>query len=62
MTLLGYTRNDIETMMDSVHMSKLYYLHHEGIQQNEESATVKGLLNTVDFFYGLLEEGYFDND
>jgi hypothetical protein len=62
MSLLGYTRNDIEIMMDAVHMSKLYYLHHEDIQQNEESTTVKGLLNTVDFFYGLLEEGYFDND
>ena len=58
--MLGYTKEDIEEMINSVHDSKLYIIHHEDIQSGEESSVRNGLLKTISFLQGLLTEGYID--
>jgi hypothetical protein len=58
--MLGYTKEDIHYMCNSIHDAKLYYLKGESLQQSDEPELVNGLLKAQDFLQGLFVEGYFD--
>ena len=58
--MLGYTKQDLEEMTNSIHDAKLYYLLRADLQQGDEDPMVDGLLKAQDFLQGLLAEGYFD--
>jgi len=58
--MLGYTAQDLDNMINSVHDAKLFYLRHPS-DLIDKQPLVDGLLQTVDFLQGLWAEGYFDN-
>ena len=59
--MLGYTKFDLDEMINSVHDAKLFYIkYHSDLL--DKSLLVNGLLKTNDFLQGLREEGYFDNE
>ena len=57
--MLGYEMADINEMINSVHDAKLYYIRTAS-NLVDQNPLVAGLLKTVDFLQGLLEEGHFD--
>ena len=58
--MLGYTKEDLDQMCNTVHDAKLFYiLNSDGIKVDEDPI-VDGLLKTQDFLQGLWAEGYFD--
>jgi hypothetical protein len=57
--MLGYTKTDLDEMINSVHDAKLFYLRTPS-DLMDKSLLNEGLLKTNDFLQGLLAEGYFD--
>jgi hypothetical protein len=57
--MLGYTKDDLDTMINSVHDAKLFYLRTPS-DLMDKSLLTEGLLKTNDFLQGLWAEGYFD--
>jgi hypothetical protein len=57
--MLGYTKDDLDTMINSVHDAKLFYLRTPS-DLMDKSILNEGLLKTNDFLQGLWAEGYFD--
>ena len=58
--MLGYTKSDLDEMINSVHDAKLFYLRTPS-DLMDKSLLTEGLLKTNDFLQGLWAEGYFDN-
>jgi len=58
--MLGYTKDDLDEMINSVHDAKLFYLRTPS-DLMDKSILTEGLLKTNDFLQGLWAEGYFDN-
>jgi hypothetical protein len=57
--MLGYTQEDLDRMINSVHDAKLFYLRHPSSLMDKEPLR-KDLEDTVSFLQGLWAEGYFD--
>jgi hypothetical protein len=57
--MLGYTKTDLDEMINSVHDAKLFYLRTPS-DLMDKSILNEGLLKTNDFLQGLWAEGYFD--
>jgi Holliday junction resolvase RusA-like endonuclease len=58
--MLGYTKEDLDNMINSVHDAKLFYMMNDEDEYVAKSPMVAGLLMTNDFLQGLWAEGYFD--
>ena len=59
--MLGYEKKDLDTMINSVHDAKLFYLRSPS-DLMDKTELVTDLEMTVSFLQGLWAEGYFDND
>ena len=59
--MLGYVKGDLDTMIDSVHDAKLFYLRSPS-DLVDKQPLIDGLEKTVSFLQGLWAEGYFDNE
>jgi hypothetical protein len=57
--MLGYTKTDLDEMINSVHDAKLFYIRTPS-DLMDKSLLTEGLLKTNDFLQGLWAEGYFD--
>jgi hypothetical protein len=57
--MLGYSKEDLDRMINAVHDSKLFYLRSPSDLVDKEPL-VKDLQDTVSFLQGLWAEGYFD--
>ena len=57
--MLGYTKDDLDEMINSVHDAKLFYIRTPS-DLMDKSLLTEGLLKTNDFLQGLWAEGYFD--
>ena len=57
--MLGYTKTDIDEMINAVHDAKLFYLRTPS-DLMDKSLLTNSLLKTNDFLQGLWAEGYFD--
>jgi hypothetical protein len=57
--MLGYTKDDLDTMINSIHDVKLFYLRSPSDLIDKKPIT-DGLLKSIDFLQGLCAEGYFD--
>jgi len=57
--MLGYTKDDLDTMINSIHDVKLFYLRSPSNIMDKQPIT-DGLLKSIDFLQGLWAEGYFD--
>jgi len=57
--MLGYVKGDLDTMIDSVHDAKLFYLRSPS-DLVDKQPLIDGLEKTVSFLQGLWAEGYFD--
>ena len=58
--MLGYTKEDLDRMINAVHDSKLFYLRTPSdLMDKTELRT--DLEMAVSFLQGLWAEGYFDN-
>ena len=60
--MLGYTKEDLDQMSNTVHDAKLFYILNSDVTKVDEDPIVDGLLKTQDFLQGLWAEGYFDNE
>ena len=60
--MLGYTKEDLDQMSNSVHDAKLFYILNSDVIKVDEDPIVDGLLKANDFLQGLWAEGYFDNE
>jgi hypothetical protein len=60
--MLGYTKEDLDQMCNTVHDAKLFYILNSDVTKVDEDPIVDGLLKTQDFLQGLWAEGYFDNE
>jgi hypothetical protein len=60
--MLGYTKEDLDQMSNSVHDAKLFYILNSDVIKVDEDPIVDGLLKAQDFLQGLWAEGYFDNE
>lgn len=60
--MLGYTKEDLDQMSNSVHDAKLFYILNSDVIKVDEDPIVEGLLKAQDFLQGLWAEGYFDNE
>jgi hypothetical protein len=58
--MLGYTKTDLDEMINSVHDAKLFYIRNSDVEQVDQDPLVEGLLKANDFLQGLWAEGYFD--
>ena len=58
--MLGYTKEDLDQMSNSVHDAKLFYILNSDVIKVDEDPIVEWLLKTNDFLQGLWAEGYFD--
>lgn len=59
--MLGYSKTDLDEMINSVHDAKLFYILKSDVEQVDQDPLVEGLLKANDFLQGLWAEGYFDN-
>jgi hypothetical protein len=59
--MLGYTKEDLDQMINAVHDAKLFYILNSGVDYVDKDLLVDALLKTNDFLQGLWAEGYFDN-
>ena len=57
--MLGYTKEDLDRMINAVHDAKLFYLRTPS-DLIDKQPLIKDLEDTVSFFQGLWAEGYFD--
>jgi hypothetical protein len=57
--MLGYTKTDLDRMINAVHDAKLFYLRTPSDLMDKEPL-VKDLQDAVSFMQGLWAEGYFD--
>ena len=57
--MLGYTKKDLDRMINAVHDAKLFYLRSPSDLIDKEPL-VKDLQDAVSFMQGLWAEGYFD--
>jgi hypothetical protein len=60
--MLGYTKEDLDQMANSIHDAKLFYILNSDVIKVDEDPIVDGLLKAHDFLQGLWAEGYFDNE
>jgi hypothetical protein len=58
--MLGYSKTDLDEMINSVHDAKLFYIRNSDVEQVDQDPLIEGLLKTNDFLQGLWAEGYFD--
>ena len=58
--MLGYSKEDLDRMINAVHDSKLFYLRTPSLLMDKEPL-IHDLRDTVSFLQGLRAEGYFDN-
>jgi hypothetical protein len=58
--MLGYTKEDLDQMSNSIHDAKLFYILNSDVIKVDEDPIVDGLLKANDFLQGLWAEGYFD--
>ena len=58
--MLGYSKTDLDEMINSVHDAKLFYILKSDVEQVDQDPLVEGLLKANDFLQGLWAEGYFD--
>jgi len=58
--MLGYTKEDIDHMSNSIHDAKLFYITKSDVVYVDKDPIVDGLLKAQDFLQGLWAEGYFD--
>jgi hypothetical protein len=58
--MLGYSKTDLDEMINSVHDAKLFYIRNSDVEQVDQDPLVEGLLKANDFLQGLWAEGYFD--
>jgi len=57
--MLGYDKKDLDTMINSVHDAKLFYLRSPS-DLMDKTELRNNLEMTVSFLQGLWAEGYFD--
>lgn len=57
--MLGYTSNDLNTMMNAVAEAKSFYIKYPSNLMNK-AGLVNDLSMAEDFLAGLWAEGYFD--
>ena len=58
--MLGYSKTDLDEMINSVHDAKLFYIRNSDVEQVDQDSLIEGLLKTNDFLQDLWAEGYFD--
>ena len=58
--MLGYTKEDLDRMINAVHDSKLFYLRTPSDLMDKTELRAD-LEMAVSFLQGLWAEGYFDN-
>jgi hypothetical protein len=58
--MLGYTKEDLDQMSNSIHDAKLFYITKSDVVYVDKDPVVDGLLKAQDFLQGLWAEGYFD--
>ena len=58
--MLGYSKTDLDEMINSVHDAKLFYILNSGVDYVDKDLLIDALLKTNDFLQGLWAEGYFD--
>jgi hypothetical protein len=58
--MLGYSKTDLDEMINSVHDAKLFYIRNSDVEQVDKDPLIEGLLKANDFLQGLWAEGYFD--
>jgi len=58
--MLGYTKEDLYQMTNSIHDAKLFYITNSDVTYVDKDFMVEGLLKANDFLQGLWAEGYFD--
>ena len=58
--MLGYDKDDLDEMSNSIHDAKLFYIRNSPVISVHEDPMVAGLLKAQDFLQGLWAEGYFD--
>lgn len=58
--MLGYTVDDLDEMINSVHDAKLFYIRNSNVTYVDKDPMVEGLLKSISFMQGLWAEGYFD--
>ena len=59
--MLGYTKDDLDRMVNAVHDAKLFYIINSPATYVDKELLVNDLLMAKDFLDGLWAEGYFDN-
>jgi hypothetical protein len=57
--MLGYSKEDLDRMINAVHDAKLFYLRTPS-DLIDKQPLIKDLEDAVGFFQGLWAEGYFD--
>jgi len=57
--MLGYSKEDLDRMVNAVHDVKLFYIQYPS-DLMDKSKLVNDLQDTVSFLQGLWAEGYFD--
>jgi hypothetical protein len=57
-TMLGYTIDDINEMINAIHDSKLFYIRNSNVEYVDRDPLVHWLLKTKDLLDGLIEEGH----
>ena len=57
--MLGYTKDDLDRMINAIHDAKLFYLRTPS-DLIDKQPLIKDLEDTVSFLQGLWAEGYFD--
>ena len=57
--MLGYSKEDLDRMINAVHDAKLFYIRTPSNLMDKEPL-VKDLQDAVSFMQGLWAEGYFD--
>ena len=58
--MLGYTKEDLDEMINAIHDAKLFYIRYSKSIHIDEDPIVNDLLKANDFLQGLWAEGYFD--
>jgi hypothetical protein len=58
--MLGYTKSDLDDMINAIHDAKLFYIGNTTATYVDRELLVNDLLKANDFLQGLWAEGYFD--
>lgn len=58
--MLGYTKEDLDSMTNAIHDAKVFYIMKSDVVYIDKDEMINNLLKAQDFLEGLWAEGYFD--